>query len=154
MLWIDWRGKTDKWGGYYNNREITVAWNLVVLKNDEKWPDSGFILRESLGDVLIDWMQSIRVQQGAKGSEQLIGWNYYFLKGSVQQALRKRAWARHSDREKIYYRKRERKWLALERNKCSLFTANPSYILSMGNCALEGGGLSLSLAHSWGLVVT
>ena len=68
-----------------------MAWNLVVLKNDEKWPDSGFILRESLGDVLIDWMQSIRVQQGAKGSEQLIGWNYYFLKGSVQQALRKRA---------------------------------------------------------------
>ena len=35
-------------------------------KNGEKWPVSGVILRESLGDVLTDWMQSIRVKQDAK----------------------------------------------------------------------------------------
>lgn len=35
-------------------------------KNGEKWLVSGFILRESLGDVLTDWMQSIRVKQDAK----------------------------------------------------------------------------------------
>ena len=67
-----------------------MAWNLVVLKTDENRPDSGFISRESLGDVLIDWMQSMRIQQGAKASEQLVGWNYYFLKGRVRQAWRKR----------------------------------------------------------------
>ena len=67
-----------------------MAWNLVVLKTDEKRPDSGFISRENLGDVLIDWMQSMRIQQGAKASEQLVGWNYYFLKGRVRQAWRKR----------------------------------------------------------------
>ena len=49
-----------------------MAWNLVVLKTDENRPDSGFISRESLGDVLIDWMQSMRIQQGAKASEQLV----------------------------------------------------------------------------------
>ena len=48
----------------------------------------------------------------------------------------------------------EREKLALERNQRSPFTANPSHTLSMGNWALEGGGLSLSLARSWGLVVT
>lgn len=86
-----------------------MAWNLVVLKNDEKWPDSGFILRESLGDVLIDWMQSIIVQQGAKGSEQLVGQNYYFLKGSVGKCVEKGHKSGTQTREKIYYRKRERK---------------------------------------------
>ena len=56
--------------------------------------------------------------------------------------------------EKIHYRKKERKKLALEKNQCPPFTANPSYTLLMGNRAQKGGGLSLSLACSWDLVVT
>ena len=48
----------------------------------------------------------------------------------------------------------ERKKLALEKNQCPPFTDNPSYTLMMGHCAPKGGGLSLSLARSWGLVVT
>ena len=57
-----------------------MAWNLVVLKTDENRPDSGFISRESLGDVLIDWMQSMRIQQGAKASEQLVGCSHHKLR--------------------------------------------------------------------------
>ena len=56
--------------------------------------------------------------------------------------------------KKIHYRKKERKKLALEKNQCPPFTDNPSYTLMMGHCAPKGGGLSLSLARSWGLVVT
>ena len=44
------------------------------------------------------------------------------------------------------------KWLPLKRSQCSPFTDIPSYTLSMGNCILKGGGLSVSLACSWGLV--
>ena len=50
--------------------------------------------------------------------------------------------------------KKERKKLALEKNQCPPFTDNPSYTLLMGNRAQKGGGLSLSLACSWDLVVT
>ena len=46
----------------------------------------------------------------------------------------------------------ERKKLALEKNQCPPFTANPSYTLKLGNCVPVGGVLSLSLACSWGLV--
>ena len=56
-------------------------------------------------------------------------------KKRVSQAFRQR---------KIHYRKKERKKLALEKNQCPPFTANPSYTLLMGNCALKGGGLNLS----------
>ena len=66
-------------------------------------------------------------------------------KKKVSQAFRQK---------KIHYRKKERKKLALEKNQCPPFTDNPSYTLMMGHCAPKGGGLSLSLARSWGLVVT
>lgn len=61
--------------------------------------------------------------------------------------------ARQSGREKLITgRKKESDWLYREAS--ALCIADPSYTLSMGNCALEGGGLSLSLAQTWGLVVT
>ena len=50
--------------------------------------------------------------------------------------------------------KKERKKLALEKNQCPPFTDNPSYNLLMCHCIPKGGGLSLSLARSWDLVVT
>ena len=40
-----------------------------------------------------------------------------------------------------------------EKPVLSLFTANSSYTLLMGNCAPKGGALSVSSARSWGLVI-
>ena len=42
---------------------------------------------------------------------------------------------------KIYYRKKERKWLALEKNQCPPFATNPSYTLLMGIVSRREGAL-------------
>ena len=68
-----------------------------------------------------------------------------------RQAWRKREQARHSSRERFII---GRKKVTGFREKTVLpFTANPSYTLSMGNCAPKGGDLNLSLACSWDLVI-
>ena len=51
---------------------------------------------------------------------------------------------------KIYYRKKETGFR--EKPVPSLYS-QPFLYPMMGNCALQEGGLSLSLAHSWGLVL-
>lgn len=88
MRWINWRGKTDasrQVGGYHNSSvRDHSSWELSgSSKSYEKWLDSGFILMQSLMDVLTHWIQGGRVKQDSMvfWSEQVEGWNCHFLKG-------------------------------------------------------------------------
>ena len=53
-------------------------------------------------------------------------------------SVEKKRMSQEFRQRKVYYKK-ERKQLDLERKWCSLFTANPSYTLSMGNCSQREG---------------
>ena len=53
-------------------------------------------------------------------------------------SVEKKRMSQEFRQRKVYYKK-ERKQLDLERKWCSLFTANPSYTLLMGNCSQREG---------------
>ena len=53
-------------------------------------------------------------------------------------SVEKKRMSQEFRQRKVYY-KNERKQLDLERKWCSLFTANPSYTLSMGTCSQREG---------------
>ena len=68
-----------------------------------------------------------------------------------KESVEKKRATRAFRQRKIYYR-REKMTGFREKPVPSLYSQPFLYPL-VGNCALKGGGLSLSLAHTWGLVI-